>query len=195
MAATRSGSRAPRNSANTSAPDGSVRSRQVAHRHRRVEAGTEAARGDLADLFGRRLVREQRRAFAHGGAAFRPQADAAARRALFASWARILSAPGKAAGAGAACAAALLDRPFQRALDRRRRRCRCRGHRGRARPRAAGCRGRRARSAARRCLPAGFWRALRPGRPEPKSQSRPRRCSRSARRSSRCRRPGAARHP
>ena len=95
-----------------------MRRRQIAHRDRRIEARAEAARGDRADRFGRSRVGKQRRAFAHRRAALRPQADAAARRAVLKLRENLVRA-GKAAGARAAVAAALLDRPFQRGLDRR----------------------------------------------------------------------------
>ena len=96
------------------------RRRQIAHRDRRIEARAEAARGDLADRLGRSRIGKQQRAFAHRRAAFRPQADAAARRAFFELREDLFGA-GKTAGARAAVAAALLHRPFQRAFDRRRR--------------------------------------------------------------------------
>src|SRR5438128_411162 len=59
------------------------RRRQIAHRDGSVEARAKTARGDLADGLGRRRIGKQAGAFAHRRAAFRPQANAAARRALF----------------------------------------------------------------------------------------------------------------
>ena len=99
---------------------GGKRCWQIAHRDRRIEARAEAARCDLADRLAGGGVREQQRAFAYRRAALGPQADAAARRAFFEVRENLLRA-GKTARAGAAAAAALLHRPFQRALDRRRR--------------------------------------------------------------------------
>src|SRR5260370_33830375 len=94
--------------------DGGERRRQIAYRNRRTEARAKAARSDLADGFGRARVRKQRCAFAHRRAAFRPQSGAAARRAFFELRENRVRA-GEAARACAAMAAALLDRPFQRA--------------------------------------------------------------------------------
>src|ERR1700678_660628 len=61
---------------------GGMRGRQIAHRDRRVDAGAESARGDTADLHRGGGIREQRRAFAYGRAAFGLQPNAASRRAL-----------------------------------------------------------------------------------------------------------------
>src|SRR5512147_1190273 len=92
--------------------------RQIAHRDRGIEARTKAAGGDLTDRLAGGGVREQQRAFAHRRAALRKQSDTAARRAFLKMGEYLFSAR-KSAGAGAAAAAALLHRPFQRALDRR----------------------------------------------------------------------------
>src|SRR6266436_3497051 len=63
--------------------EGGERRWQIAHRHRCIEARAKAAGRDLADLLARGRVRKQRCAFAHRRASFRPQSDAAARRAFF----------------------------------------------------------------------------------------------------------------
>src|SRR5450755_3206176 len=97
--------------------EGCVRRRQIAHRDRRIEAGAESARGDLADRLSGSGVRKQRRALAHRRTAFGFQADPAARRTLLKLRQDEVRA-GKTAGAHAAGAAALLNGPFQRTLDR-----------------------------------------------------------------------------
>src|ERR1700761_4712494 len=97
-----------------------VRRRQVSHRDRRVEARAETAGGDLADRLRRSRVRKKRRAFAYGRTSLRPEPNPAARGALLELFQDPIGAR-KSACTRAAVAAALLNGPFQRALDRRRR--------------------------------------------------------------------------
>ena len=194
MAATCSGRRCPRTSANNVVPTAASDVGTIAHRDRRIEARAEAARRDLADRLGRRRIGKQQRRLRAPARGLRPA--------------------GRRGGARRRCRTARGSCPRRENRRRARRRCggfsaptiparprpawswcRCRGRRGRARPRAAGCRARQARSAARRDSPAASSPALRRRRPAPKSQSRPRRYSRSARRSSRSRPTGAGRHP
>src|SRR5215471_10993684 len=90
----------------------------VAHRHRRIEGWTEAARGDCANLFRGRRIGKQRRALAHRRRAFWLQADATTRCAP-AKLRQYCSRPKETAGPRAAGATALLHRPFQGGFDRR----------------------------------------------------------------------------
>ena len=117
--ATVTGSIFPRNWPRSRVSGAAARDRHVAHRHRRIEARPEAARGDRPDAVAG-LVGEERRALAHRRPPLRAKADAAAGRAA-GDLVEDHRVAGKAAGAGAAGAAGGLDRPFERRLDRRRR--------------------------------------------------------------------------
>ena len=153
------------------------------HGDRRADARPEAAGGDRADC--RPFARDDLRPLARG----RPPVRAAARREA--------GVGPSASAAGCARRPEIRLRPdaasgsTRRGPPRRDRRFRrVRGHRDRAPPRAAANCARRARSEPRRARPAGGGRTSRPGRPEGKSRSRPRRCSPSERRRSRRRRSG-----
>src|ERR1700761_9394605 len=100
---------------------GGQRRRQISHRHRRVEAWAETAGSDVADRLRRGFVGVEACTFAHRRTAFRLEADAAARRAVLELRKDDIGTR-KPAGPRAALAAALLYRPFQRGLDRGRRR-------------------------------------------------------------------------
>src|SRR3954452_23261555 len=90
----------------------------VAHRDRRIQARAEAARCDLSDRLASACISKQKRTLADGRAALSAQADAAPGRAIVEVREDLLGTR-KTAGARTAGAAALLDRPFQRGLDRR----------------------------------------------------------------------------
>src|ERR1700722_13699186 len=100
--------------------DGGVRSRQITHCDWRVDAGAESTRGDAADGLGGGCIGEQRRAFTHRRAAFGLQPDAAAPCAVLKLLQNDIGTR-ETARARAAMAAALLNRPLQRALNWRRR--------------------------------------------------------------------------
>ena len=195
MGTTRIGNRAPRNSANTTPLFVASGDGQIPHRHRRIDAGTETARGDRADLLGRGRIRKQRRAFAHRRAALGPQArhGGAVRHAR--SCAKILSAPGKpparapplrrlfwidhssAPSTGVVHGVDVVTIEAKPGFE----------------PQAVA----RAEPDRQHVAvgQAAFSPALRRARLAPRSQNRPRRYSPSARRNNRCRRRDAGRHP
>src|SRR4029077_5454208 len=84
----------------------------ITHRDRPIDARPEAAGGDFAD---RRIVQRDLGTLARGRAPFRLDADAQARRPL-----RDFALDALRAGKAAFRAPALLDRPGERGLDRRR---------------------------------------------------------------------------
>src|SRR5260370_34380701 len=83
-----------------------------------MDGGAKPAGVAPADLWGRSFVSEQRRAFAHRRAALGPQPDPAAWRAILKLSENFVGAR-KTADTRAALATAFLNRPFQRAFDRR----------------------------------------------------------------------------
>ena len=136
----------PRTSAKRLGAGRGQRRRHIAHRDRALRARAEAAGRDMTDLG---LAFGVCKSFAGGRTGALPSGFNPTRRRAtpFSSSRGCGLAPGKAAFAGAAGAAHLLDAPFDRGFDRRRCWCRCRCHRGRGPLPAAANRGRQGRSA------------------------------------------------
>jgi hypothetical protein len=179
MSVTMTGRRFPAHLAKKPRAGGGVGGGDIAHRHGPVDRRAEGARGDDAHRRAAGLVGEQLGSRPHRRAALGQEAHAQARRALLEFHQDAVGA-GEAARAGAAPAAGLLDRPAERGLGRAGRLVEVRAVEAEpglepqriARAEADG------RDAPGRAAPR---RGRGHGPRAPRSRTRPRRCSPSAR--------------